>query len=142
MRRPEDKADNYYTTTRTVMQEKRSCLYAVGRLARVPREKDSSVTLDSVSSGRRMYLIVLPRMKASFILWNVSPSLLVQMTSRMWMFIHVSHCTIVPLYVSPFFSSINWTGTRAEISTLTLFGARLCCRYACCLRDVAPLYLT
>ena len=30
------------------------------------------------------------------------------MTSRRWMFIHVSHCTMCPLYVSPFFSSTSW----------------------------------
>ena len=31
----------------------------------------------------------------------------VQMTSRRWMFIHVSQLTKCPLYVSPFFSSTN-----------------------------------
>jgi hypothetical protein len=40
----------------------------------------------------------------------------VQMTSRRWMFIHVSHCTMCPLYVSPFLSSIScskpWTAEK------------------------------
>mmetsp|Transcript_34551 Transcript_34551/g.102625 ORF Transcript_34551/g.102625 Transcript_34551/m.102625 type:complete len:94 (-) Transcript_34551:22-303(-) len=38
---------------------------------------------------------------------NLSASFDVQMTSRMWMFIHVSHKTKCPLYVSPFFNSTN-----------------------------------
>lgn len=38
----------------------------------------------------------------------------VQMTSRRWMFIHVSHCTMWPLYVSPFFSSISCRGAAGS----------------------------
>lgn len=89
------------------------------------------------SSGTRKYLIVLPLMYVSGILQNLSPSCLcdttyclhllsvlrmqtmpltlktltfdVQITSRRWTFIQLSHCTMCPLYVSPFFSSTSCT---------------------------------
>ena len=72
-----------------------------------------------MSSGTRMYLIVFPRMKASFIFQNLSPSLLVQMTSFRWTFIHVSHWLIVPLKVSPFLSSTSYTTTSDNVSNQT-----------------------
>ena len=42
------------------------------------------------------------------------PTLDVQMTSRRWMFIQVSHCCICPLYVSPFLSSTSFGGRGRE----------------------------
>ena len=38
------------------------------------------------------------------------PTFDVQMTSLRWTFIQLSHCTMCPLYVSPFFSSTSCSG--------------------------------
>lgn len=67
----------------------------------------SSAAAATTSSETRTYLIVFPRIYASLTAQNCSPSLQVRTPSVTFTFMYRSMLHSVPLYVSPFFNSIN-----------------------------------